>query len=80
MYDLVDTLYNRLAITMLVRPWDFGWFAAMRAYHRCRMFQEVATSDKKQLEMGKDFFKRVSEANINNSKAKKPPMTFDECW
>ena len=53
MYELVDTLYNRLAINMLVRPWDYGWFAAMRAYHRARMFQEVAGSEKKQLEMGK---------------------------
>ena len=80
MYDVVDAVLTRWVVSQLVRPWDYSWAAAFRAFHRARMFSEVCPTEKKQVELSKDYFKRMSEQNILNARAGKPPVTADEAW
>ena len=50
----------------LIRPWDFGELAALKVFHRARLFSEISNgNEKKQVEHCVDFWRRVTEANIN---------------
>ena len=65
----------------LIRPWDFGELAALRTFHRARLFSEISNgNEKKQVEYSLDYWRRVAEANIVAARAGKSPLVAEDLW